>query len=88
MAGPSWLVAAFAPVHWDVLESLGAASVVGFVEAGVAAAAAAVPHSVVLEWITATEHVAIVARIEREPAAGVGLVAVAGPEVVPWIESG
>jgi hypothetical protein len=89
MAGPSWSVAAFAPVHGDVLESLEAVSAVGFafeVEAGAGVAAAAVPYSVaevVLEWTSATEHVVIVVRIERESAAGVGLGAVAGPEVVP-----
>ena len=98
MAGPSWSVAAVAPVLGDVVVSPGVVSVVGFVVevevgAGVAAAAAAaaVPHfvsEVVLEWISATEHVVIVARIERGSAAGVGLGAVAGPEVVPWVESG
>ena len=97
MAGPSWSVAAVAPVHGDVVVSPGVVSVVGFeveveVGAGVAvAAAAAVPHfvsEVVLEWISATEHAVIVARIERGSAAGVGLGAVAGPEVVPWVESG
>jgi hypothetical protein len=89
-AGPSWSVAAFAPVHGDVLESLEAVSAVGFafeVEAGAGvAAAAAVPYSVaevVVEWTSATEHVVIVVRIERESAAGVGLGAVVGPEVVP-----
>jgi len=91
MAGPAYPVAAFAPVHGDELESLGAGSVVGSAfEVAVAVAAAAVPHSVsevVLEWTSATEHVAIAARIERESAAEVGPGAVAGPEVVPWIES-
>jgi hypothetical protein len=65
-----------------VHESLRAVSVVGLeVEDEAGVAAAAVPHSVVsevvLEWTSATELVAIVARIER------GLGAVAGPEVVP-----
>lgn len=88
-------MAAFAPVHGDVLGSPRAVSVVGVafgvvfeveVEAGVAAA---VPHSVaevVLEWIPSTEHGAIVAGIEREAVAGVGLGAVAGPAVVLRIE--
>lgn len=83
MVGPSWSVVAFAPVRGDVLESPRAVSVVGFafevvVEPGVAAAAV-VPRSVFevgLEWMPATEHVAI----ERDAAAGL--------EVVPWIESG
>ncbi len=89
MAGPSWSVAP-APVHGDVLGSPGAVSVVGFAFEVGAGVAAAVPHSVsevVLEWIPATERGAIVAGIEREAATGVGLGAVAGPEVVPQIES-
>ena len=88
--GPSWSVAAFAPVHG----SLGAVSVVEFalgveVEAAVAVAAV-VPRSaseVVLGWIAATEHGAIVAQIDREAAAAFGLGIVAGPEIVPLVES-
>jgi hypothetical protein len=85
--GPSWWwpVAAFALALGDVLASLAAAFAfeveVVFEAAG---AAVAVPRSAVseveFEWIAATEHDAIVARIGCEGAV------VAGPEVVPRVE--
>ena len=85
MVDPSWsVVAAFAPVHGDVLRSPRAVSVVALeleLEVGIAAAVPCSASAVVFEWVPATEHG------EREPAVGVVLGVVAGPEIVPWIES-
>ena len=83
MVDPSWsVVAAFALGHGDALRSPGAVSVVALeLEIGVAAAVPCSASAVVFEWVPATEHG------EREPAVGVVLGVVAGPEIVPWIES-
>ena len=88
--GPSWyFVAAIAFALGDVLASLAFEVVV---EAAFEfAAVVVVPRpEVVFEWIAATEHGAIVARIVCEPAVGVvGLGVVVDPEEVvpPRIES-
>ena len=87
--GPSWCsVAAFALAFGDALGSLAFEVVV---VAAFEVDAVVVPRpEVVFEWIAATEHGAIVARIVCEPAAGVvGLGVVVGPEEVvpPRIES-
>ena len=85
--GPSWCsVAAFAFALGDVLASLA----FEVVEVACEVAVVAVPRpEVVFVWIAATEHGAIVARIVCEPAVGVGLGVVVGPEEVvpPQIES-